>query len=77
MSFKRITKAIREWYQGPYVPPPETRPGSSLVFIGPGHHEQPIFAKGLKIAITFWLNHWKWIITTIIAVVAGLWLKGK
>jgi hypothetical protein len=76
MSVRRIAEMIREWYREPYVPPPETRPGSMVVFLGPGHHEQPLFAKGLKIAGTFWLNHWKWIITTSIAV-AGIWIKGK
>jgi hypothetical protein len=45
--------------------------------ISPGHYEQPPLAKILGTIGVFWLNHWKWIITTVVAVIGGIWLKTK
>lgn len=67
-----IIEKIKEWYRGRYVPPPPNDPRSSLVFVSPGHHEQPILARVLGTIGRFWLAHWKWIVPTIIFPLVGL-----
>lgn len=61
---------IKEWYQGKYIPPRDNDPDSPLFIISPGHYEKPFLAKVLQVLIKFWLNHWKWIVGTILAIVA-------
>jgi hypothetical protein len=76
-TFKAISDLIREWYRGTYIPPPPNDRNSALIFILAGHYEQPPLAKIMRVIGLFWLNHWKFIITTIIAVIGGIWLKGR
>jgi hypothetical protein len=66
----RLVEKIKTWYRGRYVPPPPNDPGSPIVFISPGHYEQPMVAKILGVVATFWLKHWQWIIGTVLAVAA-------
>jgi hypothetical protein len=77
LNVNEISGHLREWYRGKFIPPPPNDPQSMVVFISPGHYEQPPLAKFLGTVGRFWSNHWKWIITTFIAVAAGIWLKGK
>lgn len=63
-------RKIKEWYQGEYIPPPPNDPDSPVVFISPGHYEQPLLAKVLRILGHFWLAHWQWIIGTALAIIA-------
>ena len=37
-----------------------------------GHHQQPRFAKTLGAVGQFWLDHWKWIVTTGLAAWYGI-----
>jgi hypothetical protein len=55
----QVIEKTKGWYRGRYVPPPPNDPDSSLVFISPGHYEQPILAKTLGVIGRFWLAHWK------------------
>jgi len=61
---------IKAWYRGTYVPPPENDPESPLVIISPGYYEQPLSARILGTIGRFCLQHWQWIIGTILAIVA-------
>jgi hypothetical protein len=72
---KGIAERLKVWYRGRYISPPPNHPYSSVVFVSPGHYEQPALAKVLGIVGRFWLAHWKWIIGTVIAVV-GLYMAG-
>lgn len=67
-----VWERLKEWYEGKYVPPPSIDPDSSFVIISPGHYEQPLVAKILRVIGNFWLAHWKWIIGTVLAVIAIL-----
>jgi hypothetical protein len=67
---KRLTDKIEGWYRGPWVTPPHD-PSSDLVFMG--GHRPHWTAKIAQALVYFWLEQWKWIIGTAIAVV-GLWI---
>jgi hypothetical protein len=66
----KFVKKLKDWYRGKYVPPPTNDPSSGLVFISPGHYEQPVLAKLLGGVVRFYLAHWQWIIATAVAVIA-------
>ena len=66
----QILESITNWYRGEYVPPPPNDPNSQLIFISPGHYEQPLLAKILGAIGQFWFAHWKWVIGTAIALAA-------
>lgn len=68
-----LIATLREWYRGKYVPPPPNDPDSPVVFVSAGHYEQPLGARALGLLGRFWLAHWKWIITTALAVLIGLY----
>jgi hypothetical protein len=75
---KTLTEKIADWYRGKYVPPPENDPNSSAFLVSGGHYEQSLLANAIRILATFWLDHWKWIITSLIAItlaVLGLFYK--
>ncbi len=63
---------ILRWYQGVYVPPPKNEPGSGIVFIGVGFYIQPPLARFIRESIVFYLKHWQWVWSTIIALLS-LW----
>lgn len=65
-----LFERIKKWYRGQYVPPPEIDPRSGIIFVSPGYYEQPPLAKVLRWIGHFWLDHWKWIIGTLIAITA-------
>jgi hypothetical protein len=65
---KNIITKIKEWYRGEFIPAPYD-PDSRIARTG--HIERPFLAKILGQIGKFWLNHWKWILTFIVAV-AGL-----
>lgn len=57
-----------EWYQGQYVPPPPNDPDSAVVFISPGHYQKSAPAQALTWIVSFWLEHWKWVIGIVVAL---------
>ena len=67
MEFK---KKFSDWYRGKYIPPPKNEPNSPIVIVSWGHYEKTPLAKLLGIFFKFWIDHWKWIIGTTIAVIA-------
>jgi hypothetical protein len=67
MEFK---KKFSDWYRGKYIPPPKNKPNSLIVRISPGHYEKPLLANLLGILFKFLIDHWEWIIGTMIAVIA-------
>jgi len=69
----KLVEKIRIWYRGRYVPPPKSEPGDPFVIVSPGHYEQPRLAKALEAVAQFWLQHWKWLIGTLIALI-GVWV---
>lgn len=69
-QMQRIWDRLLKWHQGVYVPPPPNDPNSSIVIISAGHYDRPLLARFIDAACRFWLDHWKWIITTSIAIVA-------
>lgn len=71
-----IFQKIKDWYRGKYVSPKNERIVS--IKIDPekmqiGRFERPHLAKIFNALIRFWLNHWQWIIGTIIALI-GLYI---
>ena len=69
-----ITERLADWYRGKYIPPPENDPGSSFVIISPGYYEQPWLAKLIGVAWGFYVLHWQWVWSTVIALI-GLYLS--
>jgi len=70
-----IAARLRAWYRGPFVPR-ENDADPMLVFTG-GEHKQPALAKALGVLARFWLNHWKWIIGTALAVALAVYAKHR
>lgn len=62
---------IKEWYRGKPISL-ESDPDDLFVIYPSVYYKQPILAKIIKYIGDFWLKHWKWILTTIIAVILGL-----
>ena len=65
-----IINKLKEWYIGEYIPPPEKDPNSPVFIISAGHYEQSFIAKCLKVIGKFWLNHWQWILSFTVAIIA-------
>jgi hypothetical protein len=68
--FSGITESIANWYKGKYIPPPDNDPNSSIVFISPGHYEQPLLARILGAIGHFVAVEWKWLLGFIVAILA-------
>ena len=64
----RCWKRIKRWYEGEYVPY-KNDPRSSLGFVGGGAYEKHWTAQLARGFVTFYLKHWKWLWTPVIAVV--------
>jgi len=65
-----IIKKIKKWYKGNLVY--QNKDDDTLVRIPGSYYEQPPLAKLIKWLGDFWLKHWKWILTTLIAIVLGI-----
>jgi len=63
-----MIERIANWYKGKFVAY-HSEPGSSLVFMG-GSYERHWTARAARAVAEFYLREWKWIIGTVIAVVA-------
>lgn len=63
-----ISQRIEKWYEGEFIPP-DNKPGDLVVRVM-GHYERPPLARLIARAIAFYLTHWKWLITTVIALAA-------
>ena len=57
---------IKKWYQGKYIPP-NNDPDSPIVFTF-GRTKRPLVARVLSIIGTFWLNHWKFLLTFLLGL---------
>lgn len=68
--FSKITERVANWYNGKYILPPKNDPNSSIIFILPGHYEQPLLAKILSAIGRFVAVEWKWLLGFIVAVLA-------
>ena len=62
---KKVIEKIKDWHRGPYIEPPRD---PDIVMMG--YHHQPKLARAFDRLVEFWLAHWKFLITTFIAVVA-------
>ena len=65
---KRLLKKVSKWYKGTYVHY-EDDPDSSVIVIG-GYFNRHWTASLTRILVNFYLGHWKWMWSTVIAVVA-------
>ena len=68
-----ITECVANWYRGKFIPPPPNDPNDSIIIISPGYYEQPLLAKSIGAAWAFYVKHWQWVWSTVIALV-GLYL---
>jgi hypothetical protein len=59
----RMWQRFLQWYDGEFV---ENDPASPLKFIASRRPSRA--ARGLRVLVKFYLNHWKWIIGFLIAV---------
>jgi hypothetical protein len=59
------------WYEGRYVPWENDR-HSPIVLVGGSYHRHWT-ARFAHVVVEFWLEHWKYVITTSIAII-GLWI---
>lgn len=66
----RIIKIITGWYRGKYIPPNTKHNG---LFTIHGYYEQHLLSKILGAIWHFYILHWQWIWSTIIALL-GLYL---
>jgi hypothetical protein len=65
---KRIANAIARWYNGEYVAP-DYDPHIVMM----GHQRYHWSARAVRSLVEFYLEHWKWLWTPIIAgAIAGL-----
>ena len=67
----RIINKIKTWYIGKPVPPVILKMGDRSVAMSQSgeQYKRPVLAKFLSVIFVFWLNHWKWIIRTILIMV--------
>lgn len=66
-----ITNSIARWYEGKYIPP-EPQPENSFISImSVGHNERHWTAKLAAVLVAFYLKHWQWICTTLIAAISA------
>jgi hypothetical protein len=71
---ERFRKAARRWWDGIYVPY-DNPPGSDLIFLG-GTYERHWTAAAARAAWSYFRDHHRWIIGTIVAVAALLIARG-
>jgi len=66
-----LKRKVKEWYRGKYISPEERNKkinGPFYVLIG--SYEKTKSAKLAEILFKFWVNHWKWIVASIIGLIA-------
>jgi hypothetical protein len=63
----KIKDTIKNWYRGQRV---EIRLPKDMIGLPVVNYTQPSLARFLKVIGNFWLNQWKWIITTTITIIA-------
>ncbi len=66
MNVKSLIARLREWWRGEYLPSP------SDMFVSPGEYDQPLLARVVVLVWRFWLVHWKFVLSFVVAVVALL-----
>jgi hypothetical protein len=59
---------MQAWYQGNFVPYTND-PGSAFILMG-GYYRRRWTANLTRALLRFWLEHWKWIVTIMVAVAA-------
>ena len=59
------------WYEGEFILH-KNDPDSPVVIIG-GYHKRHWTALVARMFVEFWQEHWKWIITTVLSIVAILY----
>jgi hypothetical protein len=73
----RLAQAVSSWYHGRYIPP-DNDPDSNFVFVL-GHYDRPLLARIISALAEFYIRHWQWVWTTILAVLAlafsSPWIK--
>lgn len=69
-------KKIKKWWDG-YLVDPNDNPNSGIILMP--YIQRPFLARCSETLSKFYLNHWQWLWTTAIAVIALLftaqWLK--
>ena len=58
---------IKKWWQGKYINPPQSNQNDSIVFIS-GYFERHWSSKIVHKLVDFYLEHWKFIWGSIIAI---------
>jgi hypothetical protein len=74
MLLSNLHRRIKNWYEGEFIPY-ENDPNLNIFILG-GNQEIHWTAKIARWIISFWSEHWKFIITILVAV-TGLYLKLK
>jgi hypothetical protein len=62
---------VRAWYGGKWESY-EAPQDSAVVFINAGNYKLHWTAEATRVLVRFWAAHWKWIVTTALAVAALL-----
>lgn len=63
--FRDLPKAIKDWYIGPYVPGPY----HPNIFFAGGHQPHWTARVAQRLA-QFWLAHWRFLVSTAVAIAA-------
>jgi len=71
-----MKEILKRWWQGTYVPPAPNDPHSSVVVISPGTYRLHWSSRAAHVICEFWLAHWQYVISTVIAVV-GIFIALK
>lgn len=67
-----LSKRLKAWYRGVYVPPPPPNYDSGVLFVELGHHRRPRLAIVLESVGGFLAKHWQFFTSTIVAIVLGV-----
>ena len=62
-SVSNLINKVKKWYQGEWIE------NDHPVLLTPMFRKRTLLAKTFNALGKFWLKHWKWLITTLVAVV--------
>ncbi len=63
-----IIQKFKSLYSSTYIQAKKVTVGSLTIIVDAGHYEPSLISRFFTVIFTFWLNHWKWIIGTVLAL---------
>lgn len=72
MVLRQLSKRVRQWWDGEYVPPPPNDPNSPIVFLSLGHYRRHWTSRTAHAVVDFYLREWRWLLPFLVGVAAAL-----